>query len=415
MENIFKKLLYRNLIYNYTNNINNFFLNKKNVFYIGIDPTYNTLHIGHLLSISIINRLYKLGYKKNIIIIGGATTLINKKYKKKEIYNNINKIKTQLINLIYNKKVKIINNLKFYKKKKILIFIRNIFNNFSVNSLLKIKKNKKKLKNNLEINFNSFIYHILQSYDYYYLNKKYKCNLQIGGSDQWYNIISGIKLIKKKIKKKVYGFTFPLLLNNKGIKFSKSNKNINNIWINKKKTSIYDFYQYFINLSDKEAINYLKLFTFLNIKNIKKLIIIHKKNIKKKYIQKYLLKFFINWVYNKKIYKNIKKVMDILFKKNNNKLIYNNILLIKKYIKNIKIKINKNVKLNMFILINLNKDIFNSYNEYKKYINNNGKLLINGKKIINNFINTNNLILNKFIIIKKGKKNFFLLKIIYNE
>ncbi|MDH3004508.1 MAG: tyrosine--tRNA ligase [Candidatus Shikimatogenerans sp. JK-2022] len=411
---ILKNLKYRNLIYNYTKNIDNFFKNKKNTFYFGIDPTDDTLHIGHLLGISLINRLYKLGYKNIIILFGGATTLIKKNYNKIKINKNIKKIKKKLIKIIYNKNIKFINNIKWYKKINILNFIKKIFNIISINSLLKIKIIKSLLKKNININFSFFIYHLLQGYDYLYLYKNYKCILQIGGSDQWYNIITGIKLIYKLYKKKVYGLTYPLLLNNKGIKFSKTNKNINNIWINKNKTSIYDFYQYFINLSDNESIKYLKFFVLINKKKIKKIIKLHKLYKKKKIIQNYLLKFFIYWIYNKKVYKEIIKVMYILFKKNNYINIKKNILLIKKYIINISLLINKNENFTIYKLIKLNKIIFNSFNEYKKFIKNKGKIFINCKNLKDDKINVNNLIFNKYLIFKKGKKQFFLLKILYN-
>ncbi|MDH3004557.1 MAG: tyrosine--tRNA ligase [Candidatus Shikimatogenerans sp. JK-2022] len=419
MKKILKKFKYRKLLENYTNNINLFLNDKQNFFYIGFDPTYYTLHIGHLLAISLINRLYKLGYKNNIIIIGGATTFISNKLNYKKIKYNINQLKRQIYKLIINKKTIIINNFKWFKKKKFLNFIKNIFSKISINSFLKTKLIKNKISQNKQIDFTAFIYHLLQAYDYLYLNKKFKCSLQIGGSDQWYNILSGIKLIYKIRNISVSGLTYPLLLNKKGLKFSKSKKYINNIWLNTKKTSSYEFYQFFINLSDQEAIKYLKLFTFLNIKKIKQLILKHLKNKKSKIIHKYLIKFFFLWIYNKNTYKEIIKVMYILYKKKKYKYLKKNILLLKKTLKNIKVNINFNIynKFTIYNLINFNKNIFKSYNEYNKFKNNNGILLINNKIIKNDilFINKNDLILNKYIIIKKGKKNFYLLNFNNNE
>ncbi|MDH3005014.1 MAG: tyrosine--tRNA ligase [Candidatus Shikimatogenerans sp. JK-2022] len=416
MIKLLKEFKFRNIIYNFTKNIKKYFNNKKNTFYFGIDPTNTSLHIGHLLGISIINRLNKLGYKNIIIILGGATTLIgdidhkSTYNNKKKIFYNIKLIKKQLLKLIDNNNLIILNNIKWFKKIKLLNFFIKIFSKISINSILKIKLIKNKLKNNNSIRYTEFIYHILQAYDYLYLYNKYKCVLQIGGADQWNNIITGVKLIKKIKKKKVYGLTFPLLLNKFGKKFSKSYDNKSNIWINKKKTSIYNLYQYFINLSDKEAINYFKQFSLLNIKKIKKYIYIHKKYNYKKFLQKYLLKLFICWIHGKKIYKEIYYVMNILFKKKNNlKYIKKNILLIKKYIKNINIKLKNLNGLTIYNLIKQNNNIFKSYNEYKKFINYNGLLLINGNKIKNNIININNLINNKYLILKKGKKEYYLL------
>ncbi|WGH25460.1 MAG: tyrosine--tRNA ligase [Candidatus Shikimatogenerans bostrichidophilus] len=413
MKKLLKEFKFRNLIYNTTKNIHRFL--KTNYLYFGIDPNYNSLHIGHLLGISLINRLYKLGYKNIIIILGGATSLIgdinNKnKHNKHKLLYNIKSIKNQLYKILKNKKILILNNIKWFKKIKLLKFLLKILKRISINSILKIKIIKKKLTNNKNIKFTEFIYHILQGFDFLYLNNKFKCTLQIGGADQWNNIITGIKLIKKIKNKKVNGFTFPLLLNSKGIKFSKSNKNIKNIWIDKNKTSIFKFYQYFINLSDKEAINYFKQFSYLNIKKIKKTILKHIKYKHKKYLQKYLVKLFICWIHSKKTYYEIIYVMKILFlKKNKIKYIIKNINLIKKYIKNINIKIDTKNPLTIYNIIAKNKIIFKSNTEYKKFITNNGVLLINGKQISNNIINLNNLIYNKYLLFQKGKKKFFLL------
>ncbi|WGH24722.1 MAG: tyrosine--tRNA ligase [Candidatus Shikimatogenerans bostrichidophilus] len=416
MKNIIKELNYRELLYNSTNNLINFFKSKNNKFYFGIDPTYKSLHLGHLLGLSIINRFFNLGYNKYIILFGEATTLIKNKYNINKVKKNIKYLKKQIIYLSNNKNIKFINNILWYKKMLFLPFAKKILFINSINNFLKNKKINNMIVNNVSIKFTDFIYHILQGYDYLLLYKKFNCVLQIGGSDQWYNILTGIKLIKKNNKKESYGFTFPLLLNDKGIKFSKSNKNINNIWVSKKKTSVYDIYRYFINLSDITSIKYFKYFSTININNVKKIIIKHNNNKKKKIIQKYLINFFIKWIYNHDIYREIKKVMNILYK-NKLTIIRNNIKLIKKYIKNINIKIKKTNYITIYEIININKDIFKSYKEYRNYIKNNGTIYINCKIIVNSIIYLNNLLYNKFLIIKKGKKDFYLLiiKFINNE
>ncbi|WGH25087.1 MAG: tyrosine--tRNA ligase [Candidatus Shikimatogenerans bostrichidophilus] len=407
---LLKEFKFRKLFNNYTKNIIFFFKKKKNTFYFGIDPTFHTLHLGHLLGLSIINKLYYLGYKNVIIVLGVGTTLINRNYNIKVINKNIKYLKKILKKLIYNKNIKIINNYKWLKKINLLKFITNILNKFSIYPILKNQLIKTKIKNNIPLKLTDIIYHLLQGYDYFYLNKKFKCLLQIGGADQWYNIITGIKIIKLNNKyNTVHGFTYPLLLNNKGEKFSKSNKKVNNIWINPKLTSIYNFSQYFINLSDEIAIKYFKYFSNLNILKIKFIIKNHLKNKKSKLIQYNLLKFFIIWIYGKKIYKEIIKVLDCLFYSKTK--IKNNIYLIKKYIPNIYIKFtfNKNNKINFYDIIKYNKVIFKSYSEYKRYINNSGILLINGTPIKNNIIEKNKIINNKYIFIQKGKKKYFLL------
>ncbi|WOX79466.1 tyrosine--tRNA ligase [Candidatus Shikimatogenerans bostrichidophilus] len=409
----FKDLKWRNLIFNKTNNITKYFINNNIILYIGFDPTYDSLHIGHLLPISIIYRYYKI-YKFNFILIGEFTAKINlNKNKLKLIKNNIKNIKKQIYNLLKIKNIKIINNNKWLNKLYLYKFFNNICKYINLNFMLKKKIIYNKLNNN-NIKLTNFLYQLLQGYDYYYLYKKYKCNLQIGGSDQWSNILTGIKIIKKKYNKNVHGFTFPLLLNNNNIKFSKSNKNNNsNIWLNKKYTSVYKFYQYFINLSDKNSIKYFKYFSLLKKKYIKQFISYHTKNPEKKILQKKIAKEITKWVHNKTNCKNSIIISNILFNKVFNiKLINKYINIIKNYIKTYNYFFNKKTNIYIFNFIK-DKIFFNSNSEYKKFINNNGIFLINGLKINNNLItNFNNLIKNKYLIIQKGKKKHYLINFI---
>ncbi|WGH27212.1 MAG: tyrosine--tRNA ligase [Candidatus Shikimatogenerans bostrichidophilus] len=407
MKNFINEFKWRKLIKNKTKNINLFFKKKKNI-YIGFDPTFKSLHIGHLLAISIILRLYKYGYNV-IIILGEYTTKILKNNKKNIYYKK--KIFKQL-NFFFKKKknIKIINNKKWLKKINLIKFITKIFKIISINNIINKKIFKKKILNNDCIYLSEFIYPIIQGYDYLYLNKNNNCNLQFGGSDQWGNILIGINMNKKINNKKVFGFTFPLLLNSKGKKFSKSNNKINNIWLNKKYTSIYNFYQYFINLNDNESIKYIKYFSFEKKKKIIKIINKHNKKPEIKLLQKKLSKMLTIWVHGKKNYKNIKYISNILFKKKYNIINSNNIFLIKKLITKKKININNNKKIIIINDLIKNNILFKSKTEYKKFYKNNGLLLINGKKIINNIISDfNNLLEKKFLIIQKGKKKFLLL------
>ncbi len=390
---------------NLLNNINN-----KNIkIYCGFDPTYNSLHIGHLLLLITLKRFKK--YKYNITIILGETTACigDPSFKKKnrkiinyiKINNFAKKIKKQINNILNNKKkkIKIISNKKWFKKIKLINFLKNIGKYFKIKYLLNKNSIKKRNKNN-GINFKEITYNILQGYDFYLLFKKYNINLQIGGSDQWGNITSGIYLIKKKCNKKSYGLTLPLIINKKGKKFGKSKKN--NIWLDKNKTTPFEFYQFWLNIEDNNLYTYFKQLTFIKINKIKKMFKINNINNNKKIFSKYITKIvhgkketkkaiFVSKYYFKKFNKITLKILNKLYKINIPK-----IKLKKKYtnIKKILIKLKiSNSKSQSHNLI-LNKSI----NINKKLINN------------TNFKITKNYILfNKYTIISKGKKKFYLI------
>ncbi len=409
--NILKK---RNLIKNISKNINKIkkINNKKIKIYCGFDPTNNSLHIGHLLILITLKRFIKKKY--NIIILIGEITAkigdpsFKKNYRKKIKNKKIKKYKKNIIKQIkkilnYKKyKIKFISNKKWFKKMNIIFFLKKICKYFKIKEILNKKFIKKRLNNNKKnINIKEILYNILQSYDYSYLFKNLNINLQIGGSDQWGNITSGINLIKKKYKKIALGITIPLLTNNKGKKFGKSKKK--NIWLNKKKTKPYEFYQFWLNINDNKLPLYLKQFTLIKIKNIKK--ILNKNNIikNKKILAKYITKIVHGKKQTKKaiiatkIYfnKNIKLNLNILNKLNNIN------------IPKIKIKNNNKVKIkNILILLKISKNKTNSHNLIlNKCIKINKNLITN----TNYIINKKDILFNKYTIISKGKKKFFLI------
>lgn len=401
--NLLKELKWRNFIFNYTKKIKK---NNNIILYIGYDPSYNSLHIGHLLSFFLLKIFIKYYKKiKIFILIGEYTAKINFI---KNIKYNIKCIKKQILKIINKLNIKkniiiFLNNNKWYKKIKLINFFQKICKNIKLNYLI----NKIKIKNNINKNINllKLIYPIIQANDYLILKKKYKCNLQIGGSDQWGNITLGIKLIKKILKKNVYGLTFPLLTDNKNNKFSKS-KNYKNIWLNKKKNTPFFIYQYFLNFNDNNCIKFIKYCSIIKIKNIKKILNNFYKNKKKKNIHKKISKIIIKIIYSNKEYKYSKYLSKYLFNYNNNFLKLKNYLnflkeniiyfyIKKKYIFNIKKLIKK---INIFLKISITKIKNLLYNNIIKF---------NFKKY-NNFIKNNN----KKYIICKIKKFFFLIKLI---
>ncbi len=414
-KNIIYELKKRKLIKQISNKkllIKNIKKKKLNI-YCGFDPTYKSLHIGHLLLLITLKRFIK--YNFNIFILIGSTTAIigdpsfTKNKRKKLSKNKIKIFKKQIITQIKNivnkkNKIIILNNKKWLNNIKLIYFLKKIGKHFILNQILNKKFIKEKIKNKKHgITYSEITYNLLQSYDYLFLYKKFNINLQIGGSDQWGNITSGINLINKKYKKEVLGLTIPLMTKKNGKKFSKSTNN--NIWLNSFLTTPYEFYQYWLNTKDTHLLLLYKQFTNFSLKKIKN--IFKKYNIKKlkTKLSKYITKlvhgkketnksiFATKIFFNKKI-KNIKKKhLEILNKIN---------------LPKITIKFNNNINIkNLLILLKISK--------YKSYIHNlilNKSIYVNKKIIINtNYtFNIKDKLYNKYTILSKGKKKFFLIK-----
>ncbi|CAD83437.1 tyrosyl-tRNA synthetase [Candidatus Blochmanniella floridana] len=248
--------------------------------YCGFDPTADSLHIGHLAPLLCLKRFQKAGHRP-LILLGGATGLIGDpsfkdSERKLQSFNTtqkwIKKIKLQIALFIdcnsnNASQAHIIDNYSWFSSMNILTFLRDIGKFFSINKMINKDIIKKRLKNdNYGISYTEFSYNLMQSYDFAHIYKHYDAILQIGGSDQWGNIISGIDLIKRMYKKNAYGLTVPLLTNFNNIKFGKTEKNT--IWLDPEKTSPYQFYQYWINIDDKSAYHFLKIFTDISVQDI---------------------------------------------------------------------------------------------------------------------------------------------------
>ncbi|ARC53431.1 tyrosine--tRNA ligase [Candidatus Riesia pediculischaeffi] len=232
--------------------------------YCGFDPTSDSLHVGHLVPLLLLRIFRNMGHRI-IVLVGGATCLIgdpsfkdfyrtvNTASQIEDWTNELQKQIEKFLNFHYEKNdLIIVNNLTWLKDMKVMDFFDKIGKHFNVNSMIQRELVKNKIKNHVRrISFSEFSYGLLQAYDFYKLHLDYHVSLQIGGSDQWKNIIFGIELIRKLCNKKTFGLTFPLITNSNGKKFGKSKKN--NIWLDPKKTSPYHFYQFWINIDDENA------------------------------------------------------------------------------------------------------------------------------------------------------------------
>ena len=263
------------------NSLNELMSKSKIKAYIGFDCTAPSLHVGSLMQIMCLRLLQKYGHQP-IVLLGGGTTLIGdpsgkdetrKILDKKEIDRNIKSIENVFKIFLKSKNPKtkpiFVNNYSWLSKLNYINFLREIGKHFTINKMLTFDSVKLRLEREQSLSYMEFNYMMLQAFDFYELNKRYKCVLQVGGSDQWGNIVNGTDLIKRKNKKQTYGLTTPLLTTSSGTKMGKTEKGA--IWLNKKMLSPYDYWQFWRNTDDKDVMNFLKLFTDLNVQEIENL------------------------------------------------------------------------------------------------------------------------------------------------
>ncbi len=271
MKNLYEELQKRGLIAQCTNEekVKNILQNEKIKFYIGFEPTADSLHVGHFVQLMIASRLQKEGHFP-IILFGGATALVGdpsgktdmrKMMTQETINHNIEcfvKQASKFIDFSPNKAL-ILNNYEWLGNLNYIKFLREIGVHFSVNRMLAAECYKQRLEKGLT--FFELNYMLMQSYDFLMLNRNYNCTFELGGDDQWSNIIGGVELVRKMDKKEVYGLTFKLLTTSEGKKMGKTEKGA--LWLDANKTSPYDFYQYWRNVDDKDVLNCFNMLTFL--------------------------------------------------------------------------------------------------------------------------------------------------------
>ena len=276
---VFDELKSRGLIAQVTNEkkVKDILNNQKINFYIGFDPTADSLHVGHFVQIMVMSYMQKAGHKP-IALFGGGTGMIGdpsgksdmrKMLKKEDIEHNIECFKKQMSRLIdfSNDKAIMVNNADWLSHLNYIDFLRDVGVHFSVNRMLSFECYKQRLERGLS--FFELNYMLMQSYDFLVLNRKYNCDMELGGDDQWSNIIGGVELIRKKEGKEAYGMTFTLLTTSEGKKMGKTENGA--VWLDPEKTSPYEFYQYWRNVADADVIRCLKILTFLPLEEIDEL------------------------------------------------------------------------------------------------------------------------------------------------
>ncbi len=373
-------------------------------FYIGTDPTADSLHVGHLSSFLISKRLKDAGHTP-ILLVGGGTGMIGDPkptteramITKEQVNKNIEGLKKQ-VEKIFG--FEVVNNYDWIKDINILDFLRDYGKYFNINYMLDKDIIRRRLDTG--ITYTEFSYMILQALDFKYLHEHKNVNLQCAGSDQWGNITAGIDLIRKSTGDEVYGFTMPLVTDSQGRKFGKSEGNA--LWLDKEKTSSYELYQFFLNVEDALVIDYLKIYTFLSKEEIEDLEIKNKEHPELREAHKALAREIITFLHGKEEYEKAVNLAEHLF---NNKFKD----LSKKDIENLfKNQDIKNVETNVNIIdLIVNLEIAKSKREAREFVQS-GAISINGEKVtdINTIIDDNMFIENTYIIVKRGKKNYYI-------
>ena len=373
-------------------------------FYIGTDPTADSLHVGHLSSFLISKRLKEAGHNP-ILLVGGGTGMIGDPrptkeramISKEQVNKNFEGLKKQVEELFG---FEVVNNYDWIKEINILDFLRDYGKYFNINYML----DKDIIRRRLDagITYTEFSYMILQALDFKHLHETKGVNLQCAGSDQWGNITAGIDLIRKSTGDEVYGFTMPLVTDSQGNKFGKSEGNA--LWLDKEKTSSYELYQFFLNVEDVKVIDYLKIYTFLSKEKIEELEAKHKEHPELREAHKALAREIITFLHGEEEYKKAVDLAEHLFNNKFNDLSKKDI---EDLFKNEDVKeIEKDINIVDFVV---NIGIAKSKREAREFITA-GAITINGEKItdININIDEKMFIENTYIIARRGKKNYYI-------
>ncbi len=404
---LFEELKWRGLIKDIAGeDIDKKLNDEKIAFYWGTDPTADSLHIGHYSSLVTAKRLALAGHHP-ILLVGGATGLIGDPRPTAEreiisfedVQKNLEGIKKQ-VEKILDGKAEVVNNYDWIKQFDFITFLRDVGKFINVNYML----DKDIISRRLEtgITFAEFSYTLIQGYDFLHLFEEKNCILQAAGSDQWGNITTGLDLIKKKTGKDAYAFTMPLVLDANGNKFGKSEGNA--LWLDKNKTSSYELYQYLINSDDKMVESYLKIFTFLTPDEIIEIMKKHNEAPHLRLAQKTLAYEIIKDLHGEDEANKAIKISNSLFDGNIKDLNSNEIIDCFKDVPSFEIE-----KEYSLIGLLVEKNICSSKREAREFLNT-GSILINGDKVTdeNMIINKNIAIDNKLVVIRRGKKKYYL-------
>ncbi|MBR2981176.1 MAG: tyrosine--tRNA ligase [Odoribacter sp.] len=424
--NFVEELKWRGMIHNIMPGTEEQLAKELTTAYVGIDPTADSLHVGHLVSVMMMKHFQLAGHKP-IFIIGGATGMIGDPSGKSQernlldeatIRHNQEAIKAQLSKFIdFNSDAPnaaiMFNNYDWMKNFSFLEFIRDIGKHITVNYMMAKDSVKKRLsaESAQGMSFTEFTYQLVQGYDFLHLRTTHNCKLQMGGSDQWGNITTGTELIRRKTDLEAFALTWPLMTKSDGKKFGKTESG--NIWLDPKRTSPYKFYQFWLNTTDADAEKYIKIFTILPPAEIDTLIERHRENPGLRELQKVLAKEITILIHGEEAYNSALEASNILFGKATadslRKLDEDTLLAVFEGVPQFNIsKDDLNAGIGIVDFLAEKTSILNSKGEARRALKANG-ISINKEKVTEELIiNPGNLIGDKYILAQSGKKNYFL-------
>ena len=421
MKNFIEELQWRGMLHDSMPTTEEHLMNSMRSAYVGFDPTSDSLHIGNLVPIMLLAHFQRCGHKP-IALVGGATGMIGDPSGKssernlldeKTLRYNQEAIKGQLSHFLdftsdaANAAV-LVNNYDWMKDFSFLEFIRDVGKHISVNYMMAKDSVKSRLETGMS--FTEFSYQLVQGYDFYWLWKNKNCKVQLGGSDQWGNIVTGTELVRRKGGGKAFAVTTPLIKKTDGGKFGKTETG--NVWLDKTKTSPYKFYQFWLNSSDEDAKNYIKIFTLLSQTEIEKLIEEHDETPHLRILQKAIAKEVTTRVHCKEDLEMAIKASNILFGKSTaedlKSLDEETFLSVFEGVP--QFKMNKaDLGLGILDILAEKTQIFASKGEARRMIKSNA-VSVNKEKITEDVqLSENDLLNGKYILAQKGKKNYFLI------
>lgn len=402
-------------------------LNKESTsVYIGFDPTADSLHVGSLAQIVLLKRLQLAGHKP-FALVGGATGMVGDPSGKSEernlldetiLQHNLDCLKKQLAQFLdfegnAANSAELVNNYEWFKDFNILEFLRDVGKYLTVNYMLSKDSVKNRLERESGISFTEFTYQLIQGYDFYWLYANKGVKVQMGGSDQWGNIVTGTELVGRKTGGKAYAITIPLVMKSDGTKFGKTASG--NVWLDARLTSPYQFYQFWLNQTDEDAAKYVRYFTFLPHDVVENLEKQHAEAPHLRLLQKTLAQELTVWVHGQQEYDQAVQASEILFGKANVEMLRQlpeaTLLDVMSGVPKYSIPADEwNAGINIVSLLSEKTDILPSKTETRKALQSNS-ISLNQTKIVdaNHLVSTADLLNDKYLLVQKGKKNYYLI------